>query len=1356
MLLAIGAPDEPSRRALRGAVLFTDFSGFTPLTERMAAEGPSGAEGMSEVLNWHYRILTDEVAAQGGDVLLFAGDALIALFEDDDDGLAVHRAAASALAMGRTLGAGKPPRNAALGLRAVIGAGGMLAHRVGGTGGHWLTLVGGEALDEAFVTDAHSRPGAVLCAPRAWRAVGSRAKGELLKEGTGAFVHRIESSPDRGAPKIPVVAVNGKVLERQVLPLVRERLMGGHGDFLAEFRDATVVFVRLDALDPGRDGDAPALHTTARIVQSEVNRLDGSLYQMLRDDKGCSVVIAFGLPGQAHDDDPARGADAASTICARLAREGVAAQAGVATGPVFCGAYGGVTRHNYGIIGTTMNRAARLMGKAAGRVIVDETTESRGRRWIEFTPLPAVTLKGIEAPVRVFEPVGRQRKTESHAEPAAMIGRSRELAALQSRLAALAERPGGGGGGAVLVEAEAGMGKSTLLRRALSLASRLDVRVLEGAADSIEQSTAFLALRPVIASLLGVALSASTDEARASVEARLAGLPERLRALAPLLNVVLPLDLPDNELTAQMSGTIRAANLTDLLIALVERAALDRPVVLALEDLHWMDDASLQFCGRMLDAVPGVLLLATLRPMSPVPPSVERLGKGDAREILTLDTLTGDEIVELIRRRLGAATIPVAVKELILAKAEGNPFYSEEMALALREGGHIQIVGGECRLLAADLSAINLPGNVKGIITGRIDRLGAQAQLTLKVASVLGRAFDLATLGAIFPATSDASTLPARLDELTAAELVSAEDAARGRYIFRHALTHETTYGLLPFAQRRPLHAAAAEHIERAHTDDLAPFSARLAYHWSRAERPEKAVRYLGDAGRQALESWANQSAVEFFTEALRIDESLRGPLRVDPLRASWHRQLAEGHYSLIQWEAARTHYEQAIRLCGFPRPRFGVATPVQVVKHIAGRHAPRLVFGDVTARTEAERAAGIEALRACDNLQVVYLWQGNQLSLAHTVFEGANIAARTGPCAESAFANAMMGYLLMVAGVRGVAERDLRRAVEMADASGQLLQQVSTNMYLGMSLSLLGRPREGVVYLTRADELVSRLGAGLWKHRGKYMLAEPHLMLCNLDTAADLFAACATISMSVEPPITGFANAMVALCRIRQGRPADGIALIHGPTGIRLVRDNPIGLQLYNSLGALIEGYLWTGDWRAALEAAREAVAIPERGGDANSFFTGYNGHAAVLRLFLTMIEWRASGAAGTDALPADTELWTLARRATRNFRKGARVFPGARAPLLVLEGKAASLQGDRARATATLQRAADAAERAEMPYELAMANYELGRLTANAAERVRRLELARDGFTRCGMPRYAERCAVPEQPLHPFVAPQ
>ena len=205
---------------------------------------------------------------------------------------------------------------------------------------------------------------------------------------------------------------------------------------------------------------------------------------------------------------------------------------------------------------------------------------------------------------------------------------------------------------------------------------------------------------------------------------------------------------------------------------------------------------------------------------------------------------------------------------------------------------------------------------------------------------------------------------------------------------------------------------------------------------------------------------------------------------------------------------------------------------------------------------------------------------------------------------------------------------------------------------------------------------------------------------------------------MSVEPPITGFANAMRALCRIRQGKVDEGIALVHGPTASGSCA-TPDCLQLYNSLGALIEGYLWRGEWRLALEAAREGVAIPERGGDANSFFTGYNGHAAVRAVVPDAPRVAAAGGRGRR------------RPATRHRALAA----GAPSPQELRQGREGVSGRARRRCSCSrgsrLRWRASAAGRgcvaplppiaaaSSMPYEHAMATRELGRHADTAAKR-------------------------------------
>jgi class 3 adenylate cyclase/tetratricopeptide (TPR) repeat protein len=1336
----------PSVAPMSGAVLFGDIEGFTTLTESHTTAGSTGAEAVSEILTAHFDIFVERVVEYGGEVLLFVGDAALAFFPftPEDASEVTTRAAQCALDIHRSLRSTSDEQWSKL--RLVLEAGDLVRHRVGGVDGRWLPVYGGDPVTRVFQYDGPTKPGTVAVGPGAWSLIESRCAGVPRHDGA-VVLQGVRRPAEPAGPRWsePPEGMD-EALASLVLPFVSERLAAGYEEFLSEVRDLSVVFGKLLGVDPSDPDQTAKLHQGTRIVQEEVNRRSGTLYHLFRDDKGTALVAAFGLPGQARgDDDQARAVKFAHDLSRRLGEVGLDVAIGVGTGPVFCGEWGPNRRRHYGIVSRTVNLAARLMQAAgAGRVLCDHSTRSRSDRWLAFEPVDAVTAKGFPDPVPVYEPTGRIEAKRAEEAPAeALFGRKEETERLRRVIDGLRDR---NQGGVLVLEGEAGVGKSALFRALRGMARESGLTYLAGEADPIERNTAYYAYRTVFESLLGVTAEDSVPEALVKAERSLEGIPGARAELAPLLDTVLPVDLPDNELTRQMSGAIRAENLSVLLQGLIRRAASESPVLLALEDLHWMDQASLQLTADLARRVPELLLVLNTRPMESPTPEHTQLSTGAGRERVVLDRLDPEAIIDLVRRRLGARALPVALKDLILDRAEGNPFYSEELALALLESGAIRVEDGTCKIDEAigDLAQLGLPGSVKGVITSRIDRLDPGTQLTVKVASVAGRLVEEPLVERIHPVPDDAPRLSAHFETLNRVNLLLPQEGEVPTHLFRHALTHETTYGLLSQAQREPLHRAAAEYIETEAASDLAPFYARLAYHWLKGEVPRKAIKYLSLAGDQALGAYANRAAVRSFSQALELDLKLRGPLKVDLQRARWHRQLCEAHYSLVERDRAVQHGQAAVELCGFATPRFGLSTPIQVTRHLLSRNLPGLFRPDPGKLEAEERDRCIEALRAADLLQVIHLWRGDKLHLAHTVFEGINIAERAGPSAESGFARAMIGYLLMMAGVRKVALKDLHEARSMAEEAGQILQMVSTNMYLGMSYSLLGQPEEGIPYLERADELAGRLGAGLWKHRGKFMLAEPNLMLGRLDVAQGLWAECAVLARGPEPPITGFANGMRALCWIRSGRVQDGLDLIQGPTGIQLVRDNPSGLQLYTCLAAIIEGSVWSGDLTAGLKCADEALDVASSGDDCNTFLNGYVGHFVVTRFFLTLLERRRLGHETPGVSLDDSALLARARRSLKNFQAGARAFPAEASPYLVCRGHLEWLQGKVGRAMKTWQKAARIADAMSMPFEKAVVRMEMGRHNPDA-QGTRFLDEARQAFEILDMPLYAALC-VPD----------
>src|SRR5262249_21171709 len=238
--------------------------------------------------------------------------------------------------------------------------------------------------------------------------------------------------------------------------------------------------------------------------------------------------------------------------------------------------------------------------------------------------------------------------------------------------------------------------------------------------------------------------------------------------LAPLLSAVLPVSFPETPRTAHLSGEVRADVLHEVLIALLRRTAPRRPLLLVLADAHWFDSASWALAVLVARRVPALLLVVSSRPAGDQAPREQvQLLRTPHAERLVLDALDGDEVSALAAHSLGADRLPEAADRLIRDRAQGNPFFGEELAYAMREAGLLVVEGRTCRLRdGGDLRTVPFPDSVQGVVASRVDRLEPSLQLTLKVASVIGRVFAFRTLHDVYPLTAERDRLPDNLTTL--------------------------------------------------------------------------------------------------------------------------------------------------------------------------------------------------------------------------------------------------------------------------------------------------------------------------------------------------------------------------------------------------------------------------------------------------------------------------------------------------------------------------------------------------------------------------------------------------------------
>lgn len=885
--------NQASSEHCSAAVLFADISGFTALTERLAVRGVAGAEDLTTLLNAYLGELIDIVNDYGGDIVKFAGDAVLALWPVTDEYDLASRTlliADCCQVIQSRLHQYAVADDVRLSMKLAIGAGEVLTMMLGGVFGRWEFLVTGAPLSQVGIANGHANSGDIIVAGPAWELIKDHCRGELLPDNCYKLTEVDNKLAKPSIHAVKPTAAETATLRSFVPGAIRTRLDAGQSDWLAELRQVTVLFINL----PDFNYDTPLAQAqeTMCALQTDLYRYEGSINKISVDDKGASLVAALGLPPLAHEDDATRGVRAALAMQAELKNKGLHSSIGVTTGLAFCGSVGSKKRREYTLMGDVVNLAARLMQAAKNDILCDEPTAKAAMSRLNFQPLAPLKVKGKEKPVEVYRPslppegTIRRKAVKSHVE---MVGRMAERKLLSDSLAALAQDSISG---CVIIEGEPGMGKSRLIEDLLAQAEMRDMQVLLGLGDSIESTTPYYAWRSVfntIFDLDGVVIGEDDDAGTVKRTHVLRQLPkdEKVLQLAPLMQMVLPFDWPDNEFTSQMIGKARADNTQELLIRVLQDHIKARPTLLIMEDAHWLDSASFALLVLVQQRIKPLMLVIASRPISePVPLEYKQLIVAAGEKKISLENMLPEETVILACRRLGVDSLPEAVATLIRERAEGNPFFSEELAYAIRDAKLLNIENCHCTIAsdADDVQNWKFPNTIQGVITGRIDRLTPSQQLTMKVASVIGRIFSYSTLHDIYPIDDERPNIATHFDILQHLDLTPLERPAPDlAYIFKHIITRDVAYNLMLFAQRRQLHRSIAEWYEKTYEQDLPSFYAYLAFHWHKAaedrvidcEMANKAIDYYQKAGDRAVHHYVNQEAITFYSEAIKLLRAL-------------------------------------------------------------------------------------------------------------------------------------------------------------------------------------------------------------------------------------------------------------------------------------------------------------------------------------------------------------------------------------------------------------------------------------------------------------------------------------------------
>ncbi len=1400
----------PTSERVRAVVLFADISGFTALTERLAERGPAGTEELTRLLNDYFGQLVDTIIEYGGDVVKFAGDALLALWvlDSDDKDLAdaTLQAACCALAVQAQLKDYQTPTGQPLLLRMGLGAGGLLAVQLGGIRDRWEFLVAGKALEQVNLAEHHAQPGQVVLSQEAWALVAEACEGQHVQAGTMLLVtvndpvtigkkssragiprlsyHKVldhtdlsktpdvvttiawekEHDPAIGFnlnpynmdPAQPILPAEAKEAIRLYIPgAIRDRLTAGQSGWLAELRPITVLFVNL----PDLTAKTPLAQAQSVMVslQEIIYRYEGSINKLSVDDKGATLITALGLPPLAHEDDPARGIQVALAINATLNELGLRSAIGVTTGRAFCGVVGSAKRREYTMIGDVVNLSARLMQAALHSqeafILSDEATYLAAQEQIIFQTLTPIRVKGKINLIPIYRPLcALNTPLLSHTKNT-LIARTAECASFAEHLQALLD----GKSKLMIIEGEAGIGKSRLVQEFSDQASAKGVTTLIGSADAVEKSTPYYAWRGIFKQLFDL-YSLPQEAWRFHIERVLTTMPD-LFPLGPLLGMTLALDWPDNDLTSQMSGKGRANKTYDLLVNLLQKRAESsfltqnvskgdsKGILLIIEDAHWLDSASWALLRLVQRDVQPLLIIIATRPISdPVPPEYKKLLLNG--HLLPLQALPAVDALRLVCQRLGVKALPEPVAKLIAQKAEGHPFFSEELAYALRDANIIKIEGEACHLTVDpdNLPLYEFPDSLQGVITSRIDRLTPQQQLTLKVASVIGRAFSVSLLRDVHPIDRDKADLDdylSNLDRLDITPLDTPEPELT--YIFKHIITQEVAYNLMAFAQRRQLHQAIAEWLEETHANDLEPYYPLLAHHWGKAKEGlhqpsalrhpshqgsaglgginpyliEKTLLYSTKAGEQALHNAAYREAVGFLKEALVIANQSNTPV---VQLAHWQRLLAQAYFGLGQPAQSRPHFEKALTLLGLKIP---TTTPAilrglvkQFVTYLWFRLRPPALASDT------RRPHLLETIRSYRGLGLILYTTSETLSLLAISLHGFNLALSVGPSPELVSAYAGMMLICRRAGLHNWAEQSYNQAYQIA------LEHQSSLAWLlltGQMFNMGYLPWEGIQHaLEEAIMLSERVGnkrewgdslatlASVLHFQGKFTAAiEITLELYTLAVRSD----------NIEHQARALTSQAGSLFRL--GKLEESMSLLSDSSSLWNPDIQTHYLVIWN-LAMMGQAHWCQGEKEEARKNAEMGLVLINQISPSTSIL--FDAYANVAEVCIAL--WEEAILSGSDI--EAKELKSNALQASQALRKYASTFPISQPRAWLYRGVCHWLQGQRRRARRAWRKSLEHADKVDMPYEKALAHYEIGQLLpVHDAQRQEHLTQAINLFT-------------------------
>jgi len=1357
----------PPVEPVRGAVLLLDIAGFTPIVVSLSGAGPRGIDALQRLLRSYYTEMIDVVRDHGGDIYQFAGDSILACFEEEaatGASGAVRRAARCALDVQERLS--RFAQLELLGQRfsvsSRIGIGAGEAHRVvlGATGLWMHPALIGQPLAQAVAAEKRATVGEVLLSPEAWALLPEPVRQGVARD--GAF--RLEPSAPLSAPPAPAVAPpSGPELVARcsmlLHPVLFTKITTAHQEYSGDFRDVTCLFLRFGGAhaSPHAEDFTRELNAFYEFVQRESAHHGGVLLMTDFTDKGNVLYVIFGAPTAQQSKEVL-----ACRLACKLMREREAfpfvdaLQIGIATGPAYFGDMGSPWRKGYSALGEVVNMAARLMthGQGSG-VHIDAQTERKlhqGGFTSEF--VEDARLKGVSRAVPVYRLTAEVRRSLFLKGKGDIVGRRRELDTLREAVDASLQ----GHGRVCVVSGEAGIGKSRLGAKVVELAEARGARSLYGICYSYEMFTPFFPWKEVLVQLFGLHDGDDVDTQMARLRQGFAGLEDTGPEWVPVLAGVLGLPVEESPLTRGIDARRKNQKVFQVIFQLLEKLSRQTPVLLFFEDLHWADNISvdlIEYVAARLAPL-RLTLLVTMRPAEHLKsfkglPGLHRLD---------LSSLDDEETRALLRLHLRMETPDTALEELLLAKVQGNPFFTESIVQGMVEKGYLGPVapGAERLELKRGLQGLELPDSIQDVVLARIDLLTETEKLVVRVASVIGRIFTLEAVAALAPGSVSRERIREAIDTLTRLGLILLELEEPFTCIFKHIVIRDVAYTTLLVSAREDLHRRMARFIEARAGDKPVKSAGILAYHSLAGNDEVKGLEYTLMAARSAREQYANDDAVHHYNRALEI---LGGTVVLDPeevlrktrtvmqelaetllragnyagaihmfeqcladaeeeaRRAEIHLGLGRAHQEKGESTRAIQELETALELMGRTMPRSMPALAVRSMLAM-GLHLLYGLFPWLARPLGARLPLYLKQLSTLISLIKIYYFADiGKLTWATLV--ATTMAERSRSEYGLSLASSYYGSLLFGSGLVWRSEHWCQRALEHARRSRDAAAEGVALSRLATQAIFTNAQARATEYGEQAVALLRQVG-DMWEvQTGLMMLATSQFLSSRFEDAERAFREMGQVGVELNALMhQGWSHAWVPMCRYLRGDGDVGELCAELEEGLRISIDVQDLANQCASLNHLVNVAVREHQVEeAALMAVRADEAL-------------WRYHVLVPFLQIGLVD-AAEGALfaleqGAVSVPRE-QLWAIYRRCSLKARALGTLYPYLRGPAMRVAARAKALKRGASAAEPLFNRALVVLEATPNRWETGVAY-----LDAAAALPHRRTELlarARDIFT-------------------------